>query len=312
MTRPDYQKLIDAEMWDYIARSESFYPPDAVDLTITDQRRVYNEMAAAFHAGRPEGVRTWDEPHGGVPCRRYEVGPSDVTVIYYHGGGFVVGGLESHDDVCAEICARTGYRVVSVDYGLAPETIFPGCFEDAWAAFNGISTAFAGDLLLAGDSAGGCLAAAMAHHAREHGDNSRLAGQVLIYPGLGGLSDRGSYVEHADAPQLKTSDMVFYQKLRTGGGTVPAGDPRYAPLQDSAFSDLPPTMIFTAQCDPLASDGEQYRDALCGAGGQAVWFNEAGLVHGYLRARGMSERARDSFDRIVAAVAALGRRDWPY
>ena len=85
---------------------------------------------------------TVDEAYGGVPCRRYEVGECAVTVVYYHGGGFVVGGLDSHDDVCAEICARTGYRVISVDYGLAPEVVWPGCFNDAWAAFEAIAAAF--------------------------------------------------------------------------------------------------------------------------------------------------------------------------
>jgi acetyl esterase len=311
VTAPDYEALIDAEMWAYIDRSESFYPPDAVDLTIAEQRRYYDEMAAAFHAGRPHGVETWDEVYGGVACRRYEAGAAQVTVIYYHGGGFVVGGLESHDDVCAEICARTGYRVVSVDYGLAPETVFPGCFNDAWAAFVGIAAAYSGDLVLAGDSAGGCLAAAVAHYARGRVEG-RVVGQVLIYPGLGGEWDQGSYLEHAEAPQLKTSEMEYYEKLRTGGGAIPKNDPRYAPLHDDDFSGLPPTVMFTAECDPLVSDAEQYRDALAAQGGRVVWFNEAGLVHGYLRARHMSRRAGRSFDRIVAAVHALGCRDWPY
>ncbi len=311
MSGPDYRRLLDAEVWAYIARSETFYPPDAVGLTIAEQRAVYDRMCEAFHQGHPDGVRTWDEMHGDVPCRRYEAGAPDVTVIYYHGGGFVVGGLESHDDVCAEICARTGYRVISVDYGLAPEVIFPACFNDAWAAFQAIAQTWPGRLVLAGDSAGGNLAAAVAHHARGRVDG-RIAGQVLIYPGLGGDRTKGSYVEHANAPQLTVADMAFYEKLRTGGGTAPQNDARFAPLQDADFSGLPPSVIITAACDPLASDGESYRDALLAAGGQAVWFNEAGLVHGCLRARVMSARAAEFFDRVVEAVTALGKGDWPY
>lgn len=311
MTQPDYRTLIDAEMWAYIERLDNSYPPDAVSLSIADQRAHYDAMCNVFRAPRPAGVRTSDRDFGGVACRVYTAGGSDVTVVYYHGGGFVVGGLESHDDVCAEIAARTGFDVIAVDYGLAPEVVFPGCFSDAWSAFAAIAEERQGDLLLAGDSAGGNLAAAVAHHSRGRVEG-RVIGQVLIYPGLGGDTTRGSYVEHANAPHLTKADLDFYRTVRTGGAEPPAGDPRYAPLADSDFSGLPPTVIVTAACDPLASDGESYRDALRGAGGKAVWFDEPGLVHACLRARNMSSRAAAFFDRVVDGIAALGAREWPY
>lgn len=307
LSQPDYSLLLDAEVQAYIARGAEFYPPNAVDLTVTEQREVYDAMCAAFHAGRPEGVEVWDEDYGGVPCRRYEIGKPLETLIYYHGGGFVVGGLHSHDDVCAELCARTGVRVVSVAYGLAPEHVFPRCYNDALAAFEAITEAFDGPVFMAGDSAGGNLTAAVTHHVR-----ARVAGQVLIYPGLGGDATKGSYVEHANAPELTTRDMLFYQTIRTGGTAPPTGDPRYAPLHNTDFKGLPPTVIVTAQCDPLASDGESYRDAILAAGGRAVWFNEAGLVHGCLRARNMSARGAAFFDRVSDAVSALAKGKWPY
>ncbi|MCX7564759.1 alpha/beta hydrolase [Sulfitobacter sp. F26169L] len=307
MSGPDYSKLLDDEVRAYIARGAEFYPPDAVDLTIAQQRAVYDDMCAAFHAGRPEGVETWDEPHGGVPCRRYEVGPSDVTLIYYHGGGFVVGGLHSHDDVCAELCGRSGARVISVDYRLAPEAVFPECYNDAKSAFDAITAQYAGPVLLVGDSAGGNLAAAVTHHARQ-----RVTGLVLIYPGLGGDRTKGSYIEHANAPELTTRDMEFYKTIRTGGAEPPDDDPRFAPLHDTDFTGLPPTVIVTAQCDPLSSDGESYRDAITAAGGKAVWFEEAGLVHGCLRARNCSTRGAAFFDRVSDAVIALAKDEWPY
>ncbi|MEM5519817.1 alpha/beta hydrolase [Sulfitobacter sp. AS59] len=309
MNQPDYGVLLDDEIWAYMRRSDEFYPPDAVGLSIEDQRAVYNKMCAAFHQTHPDGVQTWDVTFGGVPCRRYEVGASDITVIYYHGGGFVVGGLESHDDVCAEICARIGYRVISVDYRLAPEVIFPGCFNDAYDAFLAIAAEYAGGIVLAGDSAGGNLAAAVAHYARGRIDG-RIKGQVLIYPGLGGDPEQGSYIRHANAPQLTVADMAFYQQVRSGG-EPPKCDPRYAPLHDTDFSGLPPSVMITAECDPLSSDGEAYSDAILAAGGQAFWVEELGLVHGYLRARVMSQKAAASFDRIVAAISALGAGDWP-
>jgi len=307
LSPPDYSLLLDDEVRAYIARGAAFYPPDAVNLTISEQRAVYDAMCAEFHAGYPEGVVAHDEAHGSIPCRRYEGTSTTATVIYYHGGGFVVGGLHSHDDVCFEICARAGVRVISVDYRLAPETVFPGCYEDAVAAFDAIAAAFPGSVLMVGDSAGGNLAAAVTHRAR-----GRVAGQVLIYPGLGGDRSTGSYVEHANAPELTMRDMEFYQTIRMGGALVPVGDPRYAPLHDNDFSGLPPTVIVTAQCDPLSSDGEAYRDAIVAAGGRAVWFEEAGLVHGCLRARHMSVRAAAFFDRVSSAVEALAKGAWPY
>lgn len=311
MSGPDYSKLIDAETWAYIDKLDASYPPGAVKMTIAEQRQVYDAMCRIFHQPRPEGVTVDDCAFGEVPCRRYEAGDAAVTVLYYHGGGFVVGGLDSHDDVCAELCARTGYRVVSVDYALAPEAVFPACFNDAWAAFAAIAAAYDGPIVLCGDSAGGNLAAAVAHHARGRMEG-RIVGQVLIYPGLGGDWEKGSYVTHAEAPQLTVADMKFYHAVRTGGAVPPTNDPRYAPLQDNDFKGLPPSVLVTAECDPLASDGESYRDALRAAGGKAVWFNEPGMVHGCLRARVMSKRAAVFFDRIVEAVDALGRQSWPY
>lgn len=302
----DYARLIDAETWAFIEATAAFYPPDAVTLSVAEQRAVYDEMCRAFHAGRPEGVLVSDLEAGGVPCRLYEPerGPAQATVVYLHGGGFVVGGLDSHDDVCAEICAETGFRVLSVDYRLSPEHVHPAAFEDARAATRWAAARWPGPLLLAGDSAGGNLAAAVAHAARRGGPP--IAGQVLIYPGLGGDMSRGSYLAHAEAPMLTRADLEFYAAVRTGGAPVPEGDATFAPLHDSDFSGLPPTFISTAECDPLSSDGEAYAEAIRGAGGQAAWVEEKGLVHGHLRARKTVRRAADAFARIVSELKRMG------
>lgn len=305
----DYDKLIDAETWAFIRKTAELYPDDAVDLDIEGQRRVYDAMSAAFSAPRPDGIHVEDLSADGVPVRVYTAGEPVVMVVYLHGGGFVVGGLESHDDVCAEICAGTGYRVVSVDYRLSPEHKHPAAFDDAWMAVNWAVRQYACPLVLAGDSAGANLAAAVSHHAR--GKLKRIRGQVLVYPGLGGDPTAQSYSEHANAPMLTAADLDFYKGIRTNG-PPPENDPTYAPLHDTDFSDLPATVIFTAECDPLASDGPAYRDAIQGAGGRAHLFEEAGLVHGYLRARNMSARAANSFERIVLAIEALGQDIWTY
>ena len=311
----DYQSLIDAETWAFIEQTNSYYPPDTVDHTIDQQRKVYNLMCRAFFAGYPDGVSAEDKQIKSsghtISIRRYRALRYDcrAMVLYYHGGGFVVGGLQSHDDICAEICHRTGYEVLSVDYRLSPEHKHPAAFEDALAAFEWAAVSYDLPILLAGDSAGGNLAAAVAHHTRKN--PCKPIGQMLIYPGLGGDMNRGSYIKHANAPMLTVRDLDFYKDIRTGGKDF-SRDISYRPLADTDFSGLPPTIVITAECDPLSSDGEIYRDRIMAAGGKAWWHEEAGLVHGYLRARHSVARARESFTRIIDSIKALGRKEWTH
>ena len=110
---------------------------------------------------------------------------------------------------------------------------------------------------------------------------------------------------------LTMRDLVFYKDIRTGGADF-SKDVRYLPLADTDFSGLPPTVVISAECDPLSSDGETYRDRVLAGGGKAFWHEEPGLVHGYLRGRHGVARARESFTRIVEAVKALGKGEWSY
>ncbi len=301
-----YETLIDAETWAFIRETGRHYPPDTAAADIAAQRVIYDRMCRAFYAGHPKGVTATDTRVQDVPVRIYDHGVPQATIIYFHGGGFVVGGLDSHDDVCAELCARAGVRVISADYRLCPEHPHPAAFDDALAVTEYVALNRPEKLILAGDSAGGNLAAAVAHRCR---GRHPVAGQVLIYPGLGGDRTRGSYRDHENAPMLTLEDIVFYEHARFGG-QCPADDPTAAPLVDTDFSGLPPTVVFTAECDPLADDGRDYRDAILAAGGKARWINESGLVHGYLRARHSVGRAGASFDRIVAATKMLAKGEW--
>jgi len=315
MDRGKYETLLDADLWAYIDRVDAWYPPDIIAAPIGRQRQVYDAMAAAFRQDRPPGIAAEDGAIAAagrmIPIRRYRMTATtpQAAVVYYHGGGFVLGGLESHDDICAELCAGTGFEVVSIDYRLAPEHRHPAAFDDAFAAFAHLAAASDLPLVLCGESAGGNLAAAVAHAGR--GGARQAAGQVLVYPALGGDENAGSYVEHAEAPLLSVRDIGFYRAVRTGTGH-PAADATLEPLRDSDFSGLPPTVVVTAQCDPLSSDGEAYRDRIVAAGGRAFWREEERLVHSFLRARTTVPRAQAAFGRIVAAVAALGRGEWPY
>ncbi|PLS22249.1 alpha/beta hydrolase [Neptunicoccus cionae] len=304
----DYSKHIDAETWDFINKTAEYYPPDTVESSIEQQREIYDTMCRAFFTGYPDGVSATDEKIGHIPTRQYTCGGSETTVMYFHGGGFVVGGLDSHDDVCAEICERTGMDVVSVDYRMAPEHKHPAMFDDCLAATKHILATREGTVILAGDSAGGNLGATVSHRLR---NEPRLIGQVLIYPGLGGDIDAGSFLTHANAPMLTRDEILFYEGVRYDG-PKPTNDPTAVPLQDTDFSNLPPTVLISAECDPITDGCRDYRDALTAAGCKVVWFNETGLIHGYLRGRHTVKRARDSFDRVIAALNALRQRDWPY
>ncbi|TIN12009.1 alpha/beta hydrolase [Mesorhizobium sp.] len=309
----DYKKLIDAETWAFIERTNSYFPPDAIDYTIDQQRDIYDRMCREFSAGHPDNITAETTaiatPSHSIPIRIYRTPAPEAAamVLYFHGGGYILGGLDSHDDLCAELCSRTGYELVSVDYRLAPEHLHPAGFDDAISAFEWAATTYKRPILLCGDSAGGNLAAAVSHATRGHA--RRPIGQVLIYPGLGGDRSQGSYVTHAEAPMLTVRDLDFYTNTRTGGEDR-TGDLTLSPLADADFANLPPTVLITAQCDPLSSDGEAYRDRLVAAEGHAYWFEEPGLVHGYLRGRHTVGRARSSFTRIVDAVSALGRGEW--
>ena len=306
-SRGKYADRLDPELWDYIDKVNSWYPPEIVAAPIPEQRAVYDRMCVAFHQGRPEGVTTSDgivaTAHP-IPVRRYRMaGKAVAVVVYYHGGGFVLGDLDSHDDICAEICAGTGFEVVSADYRLAPEYLHPASFNDALAVFEWVAATSILPIVLCGESAGGNLAAAVAQATRR---NPRHAmGQMLIYPGLGGDESGRSYVEHADAPLLSVSDIEFYRHIRSSSGQSP-DDPTFSPLRDRDFSGLPPTIIVTAECDPLSSDGEAYRDRILAAGGQAWWREERRLVHSFLRARAAVPRAAEAFARIIEDIKRLG------
>jgi acetyl esterase len=219
-----------------------------------------------------------------------------VTVVYFHGGGFIVGGLQSHDDICAEIAERTGCKVISVDYRLCPEHIHPAAYEDSLAAAQ--AALAKGPVILAGDSAGGNLAAALAQNLK--GD--AIKGQVLIYPGLGGdMLGLPSYTECVKAPMLPTRDIQYYRSVRSGG-PVPEDDPTFFPLAAKDFSGLAPCFISAAGVDPLRDDGVEYVRRLIGAGVTAYSVVEPQLPHGHLRARTTSHRAREAFGRILDAI----------
>ncbi len=292
-----YAALEDPGIRAFLIAGERFYPADAVNFTMAEQRQFYNKYCAHFRKPRPETIVATDFFVNSIPCRLYQpkLGSAHPVLLYLHGGGFVLGGLDSHDDVCAEISDRAYVAVVGVEYRLAPEHPFPAAFDDAWAVLQHLAKDY-GTIVIGGDSAGGNLAAAIAIKARDAG-GPKIAGQVLIYPGLGGDLNSGSYVTQANAPGLTTRDVLYYRDTYKGYGH------KYAePLRETNFQNLPPAFLVAAGLDPLGDDCENYAQRLRIANVPATVRPEPLLVHAFLRARHMSEPARTSFSAIVEAT----------
>ncbi|HEX8047799.1 alpha/beta hydrolase [Rhizobium sp.] len=279
---------------------DSFYPPDAVTASIEQQREWYDALCRQFDRPLPDGMRIEDEMvRGRIPVRWYrpETVRTSTCLLYLHGGGFVVGSLESHHAICAEIADHARADLISVDYRLAPEHRWPAQTDDCFAVLRHLLDA-GKTVVLIGDSAGGNLAAGLVVRAKGQGF-SGIVGQVLIYPALGGDLVSGSYEEMANAPGLTTADVVYYRSVLQ----APAGDPVAGALAQSSFDGLPPTFITVAYFDPLRDDGRNYAAKLAQAGVE-VWFREEPqMVHAWLRARHMSDGARTGFRAICDAVS---------
>ena len=302
----------DPEVLEFIARSESFFPPGWTGLSSAENRTRYEALAIAMRGHAPRDVSWTDfaiaaqNPHRTIASRRYRRnGARDgAIVLCLHGGGFTLGSLESHHDICLGLCNEARAEVVAVEYRLAPEYPHPAQSEDCEAAFLALSKEDR-PVILAGDSAGANLAAGLALRIRDRAHRVP-AGQILIYPDLGGDCDTGSYIENADAPLLTRAHCLAYAAARTGGRAKRINrDPDLAPLTAPSFIGLPPALVVSAHIDPLRDDARDYAEKLRAAGVRAEWRNEPELVHGYLRARHTSRRAAESFAAIASAIRAF-------
>jgi len=281
----------------------------STNTSIEQQRENYDKSCRYFYYGYPPGVESTDDivtgRHGNIPIRRYsrqkQIDLTDTQIVFIHGGGFILGSLDSHDDICAEICGATGIDTISIDYRLSPEFFHPVHLDDVVDAY--LDT-WRRKSIIVGVSAGANLSAALCHRLKT--SHRKPKGQVLIYPALGGeLFDLESYTTNANAPLLSAEDVQFYQDIRCENGELPVEDAEFYPLVAENFSGLPSTVAFSADIDPLRDDSCLYVEKLREAGVQAVWHNETGLTHDYLRARHSSQKAADSFSRICASIKAL-------
>ena len=291
----------------FLDKVQASYPPHSEAASIEEGRRSYEVMCTHFDTPIPDGIDIRDDVvkgrDGPISIRLYiPLQPSsDAIVIYYHGGGFAIGNLDTHNTICADMASETNLRVVAVDYRLTPEHRFPAHFHDAIDAFAALDE---GRTIVCGDSAGGTLAAAVC--ADRHGSEQQPIGQVLIYAFLGGVfMGLPSYEEASDAPLLTTQDVHYFENLRSAGNPS-SDDPTYFPLVQGNFSGFPSCAAFAAEFDPIRDDSVEYVNRLRTAGVQAECTVEKGLVHGYLRGRYMSLDAGNSFQRICNAIRNFG------
>ncbi|MDO6414573.1 alpha/beta hydrolase [Sphingomonas sp. BIUV-7] len=237
-------------------------------------------------------------PHGPIPIRRYRPqGGVLGQCLYFHSGGWVLGGLDQADTTCRRLAAAAGCEVISVAYRLAPEHPFPQPLDDAYAALT-----WAADrgppLVIAGESAGGNLVAACAIRARDEG-MAAIAGMFLGYPVTDAALDTASYKEIGDRNWLlSTKDMAWFWDQYCPDG-IDRSHPWLSPLRVADAAHLPPTMICLAELDPLREEGLAFADRLSASGVPVVLRRDAAVTHGYLAAAGI-------LDVSTAALAQAG------
>jgi acetyl esterase len=293
----------------------------------TEARRLERTLSAEIGGLSDLGVATRDlvvpTPEGGVPIRWYESQSSRHTdetgqprptpvILYLHGGAFVLGGLHSEHGRCAEYCAETGAVVVSVDYRLSPENPYPAAVEDGMAVLRWL-VAEAEDLgldvkriVLAGLSAGGCLAAVLAIAARDQGIcRPRL--QMLINPVTDSSLNSPSMSEFTSTPMLTTAHSHDMWELYRGAATPADADGMFAPAHAATHSDLAPAFISVAELDPLRDEGITYAMSLLRAGVGVDLHCYMGTYHAFDSFQKSRVARRSRTDQINALQRAFAR-----
>lgn len=252
-------------------------------------------------------------PSGRIPVRIYRTSTaSDAPVlVYFHGGGMVMGSNHSFEPLARTLAAQANATVVSVDYRLAPEFPAPAQFDDAYAATERIARhadqmgVDGTRLAVVGDSAGGSLAAAVALAARDRGGPA-ICCQVLLYPGLDRDMAAESMLALTDAPMLAHDDILYMHELADVGAG--AHDAYRFPAYATELSDLPPAIVVTAECDPIRSWGERYAARLRDAGVQTTVTRYPGAYHGFLMRSDATARGR----LAIAEIGGLLRAKFAY
>jgi acetyl esterase len=283
--------------------------PDYSDLPADEARATTERDLALFAARIPAcAVEEEIEIGEGLLATRYSNGtPERGVVLFFHGGGFVIGSRASYTAPARMLAHGAGADVVSVEYRLAPDHPFPAAQHDALAAWRYVVDHAADwgvdrhHIVVAGESAGGNIAAVLCQQVREEPVQPML--QVLIQPVTDLVEHRPSQDEFASSPALSAKQIAWFVENYLPSGTNRA-DARVSPYRASSLAGLPPAIVNLAGFDPLHDDGLAYATALREAGVPTQVDREAGLVHGYLSYTAISPSCRNATERLVASVSA--------
>jgi len=289
-----------------------------VETVSPKEARAERRRLAAVYAGRVTEVGAVrdldiDTQGGGLRARHYApptAGETRPLLVFYHGGGFTYGDLETHDAFCRLLCAHAGVHVLAIDYRLAPEHPFPAAAEDARAALRWASEhahelgADAACVGVGGDSAGGNLAAVAAQLAA-HDGGPAPALQLLIYPVVDFTRQTGRSRElFGEGFFLTTRDMDWFDGNYLGPAREAALDPRVSPILAQDLSGLARAIVVTAAFDPLRDEGEAYAEAMRAAGTPVILRRFGGLIHAFINLAGVSTRCRDAVMEIAGMTRA--------
>ncbi len=287
--------------------------PKLSDMDAPSAREVFRQMSTAFdNSDVPVGGvedRNIPGPGGDIPIRIYTPvaagGSPLAALVYYHGGGWVVGDIESHDATCRTLSQTSGCKVISVDYRLAPEAKFPAAADDAYAALvwvekNAMEIGVDPNrIAVGGDSAGGNLAAVASLMARDK-NGPHIAFQLLIYPVTQIGIDSASRKELATGYFLETETMTWFEDQYVD--PADADSPYASPLKADNLSGLPPAYVITAGFDPLKDEGKAYADGLRAAGVDVQYVNYDGMIHGFIALTALVENAANAVAETGVAL----------
>lgn len=297
---------------EFVERSNRRMPPDFYKHPVDEQRRLYYDLTIEFPYEVPADVTITDEAIKAVDrtlrirVYRPDCTRGDGVVLYIRGGGFVVGSLETHNTVIAELAVNTGLLVIAPDFRMAPEHPFPAGLEDCYGVLCGVVSAadrFAINpdrIVVGGDSSGGNMSVALCMMARDRG-GPMPRGQALISPVLD--FTRWRYGGE-DAPLLTGGEMEYYTACYCPDPRQ-AAHPYVSPLVSGRFDGLPPAYIMGAELDSLLVDSQRYAKNLRDSGTPVELVVEPGLVHSAVRARALSPNVARAWERYCAKTATL-------
>jgi acetyl esterase len=275
--------------------------------------RMGIKMQFADATDEPEAVaqvvnRTIPGPAGEIPVRIYTPTGSGPfpALVFFHGGGWVICDLETHDNLCRDLCNAAGCVVISVDYRLAPEHKFPAAPEDCYAATQWVAenaaeiNAITGKIAIGGDSAGGNLTAVVAQMARDQG-GPRLALQLLIYPATDFTFDGPSIHENGQDYFLTVDDMNWFMNHYLNSD-ADKKNPLASPLQSANLRGLPPALVITGEYDPLRDEGEAYGKRLKEAGVPVTISRYNGVIHGFLSLEPLTDKGKQAREECAQAL----------